>query len=385
MDEFDSVLTTSVYNATVISNGSDPDLSKCGQDILDFEPSCAEFLAALGIAGWILLGLATLAFLVLLILFLDTVTYVLKYTQPRHKSTTAIVISVYPVLGLCSYLGLLFQKANLFLDGCAQLYFAICMWQFLTMTLNYFGGESRFVAKMEGSVLPWKGPPCCCWPCCVCPSSEVNKSQIRFVKILVLQHPWVQFVVSVFQITFWLEGWYTHMKVSATNGYIYIYLIATTSFAFGLWAFIVGFKSSLKHLQEFYYVPKIVAFQLCLVFLRLQTIIVNSILVPAGAIPCLPPISPKVFANTLLNSLLLGQLVILSVLARHYYKRPIPDVVTLDSDAGSTENDDSGELIPFGKNVHYNGTIPITSPQDKDDVAPLLNQVITTSPPPYNG
>ena len=90
---------------------------------------------------------------------------------------------------------------------------------------------------------------------------------------------------------------YIHMSVKPDNAYIYIYIVATLSFSFGLWGFIVGFKASLRQLQEFHYTPKIVTFQLCLVFLRLQSLIVNSILVPTGAIPCLPPLSPRVFAN----------------------------------------------------------------------------------------
>nr|XP_053652875.1 organic solute transporter subunit alpha-like isoform X2 [Cherax quadricarinatus] len=281
-------------------------VSRCPQEVLDFEPSCLQLLDALGAAGWALLGLATVAFLALLLLYFDTASHVLRHCHARHKKTTAIVLTVYPVLGLCSYLGILFQKANIFLDLAAQLWFALCMWQFLDLTLTYFGGESRFVAKMKGAVLPWKGPPCCCWPCCICPKSPVSKQQIRFVKILVIQHPWVQLVISIIQITLWLEGWYTQLDMRPSNAYIYIYIISTLSFAFGLWAFIVGFKASLQQLQEFHYTPKIVTFQLCLVFLRLQAIIVNSILVPSGAIPCLPPISPRVFANTLLNSLLMG-------------------------------------------------------------------------------
>ncbi|XP_045583677.1 organic solute transporter subunit alpha [Procambarus clarkii] len=348
-------------------------VTRCTQEVLDFEPSCLQFLEALGVSGWVLLALATVALLTLLLLYADTATYVLRYCPTRHKETTAIVLTVYPVLGLCSYLGLLFQKANLFLDLAAQLWFALCMWQFLDLTLSYFGGESRFVAKMKGAVLPWKGPPCCCWPCCICPKSTVSKRQIRFVKVLVIQHPWVQLVLSIFQITLWLEGWYTHMDMRPSSASLYIYLVSTISFFFGLWAFIVGFKASRVQLQEFHYTPKIVAFQLCLVFLRLQAIIVNSILVPSGAIPCLPPISPRVFANTLLNSLLLGQLVVLSVLARHFYKMPIPEVVTL------THTDElKDELLHkavngIGPKTGDDGTLPMKNgliqspPSDKED------------------
>ncbi|XP_037785110.1 uncharacterized protein LOC119580938 [Penaeus monodon] len=136
----------------------------CTREVLDFEPSATEFLEALGIAGWVLLGMATIAFVTLVGLLVDTLRHVVSHCHPRHKATTCVVLSVYPVIGLCSYLGLLFQKANMFLDATAQLWFALCMWQFLQLTLSYFGGESRFVRKMEGTMLPWKGPPCCCWP-----------------------------------------------------------------------------------------------------------------------------------------------------------------------------------------------------------------------------
>ncbi|KAK3863923.1 hypothetical protein Pcinc_030339 [Petrolisthes cinctipes] len=290
-----------------------------------------------------MLGLATVALILLVLLFTDTVIHVIRQRRIVFKETTAIVLTVYPVLGLCSYLGLLFQKANIFLDAAAQLYFALCMYQFLTLTLKYFGGESRFVTKMSGAVLPWKSPPCCCWPCCVCPKATVNKQQIRLIRILVMQHPWVQLVLSIIMVTLWLEGWYSHMDMTPYNAYLYVNVVSVISFFFGLWGFIVGFKASLQQLQEFFYTPKILSFQLCLVFLRLQALIVNAILVPTGAIPCLPPISPRVFANMILNALLLGQLVVLMVVARYYYKLPTPEMVSLthhDNTYGGGDEDE---------------------------------------------
>ncbi|CAL4082181.1 unnamed protein product, partial [Meganyctiphanes norvegica] len=310
----------------------------CTQAVLDFEPSVFEFFRALGLAGWLLLGVATVAFLAILIMFFELLAHVLKHTHKRHRSATVCVITVYPVLGLCAYLGLLFQKANTFLDAAAQLWFALCMWQFLVLTLSYFGGEKRFEAAAEAKDLRmgWEvyvPPFTCCVPCCkkCCPTHAATRKQLRLVKTMVVQHPWLQAILSIIMLTLWIEGWYTHMSLSPYNGYLYIYLISNFSFGSALWAFIVAFRTSLSQLQDFYFTPKIITFQLCLVFLRLQALIVNSILVPAGAIPCLPPISPKVFANTLLNSLLLGQLVILIVVARVYYKLPTPEILTFDT------------------------------------------------------
>jgi len=81
------------------------------------------------------------------------------------------------------------------------------------------------------------------------------------------------------------------------NSFIYIFAITTLSFLFALWAFIVGFKASIPELTQFHYKMKAITFQLSLVFLRFQSLVFNFILLPTGAIPCLPPISPAVFAN----------------------------------------------------------------------------------------
>ena len=99
-------------------------------------------------------------------------------------------------------------------------------------------------------------------------------------------------------MTFLYHFRYQTMNLKPTNSYVYLYLISTTSFCFGLWAFIVGFKASLPNLKDFHYTPKIISFQLSLVFLKLQGLIFNMILLPSGAFPCLPPISPTVYANS---------------------------------------------------------------------------------------
>lgn len=59
-------------------------------------------------------------------------------------------------------------------------------------------------------------------------------------------------------------------KFSLTNAYVYILLLTTVSFLFALWAFIVMFKASIPELGLYHYGKKVIAFQLCLIFLRFQ-------------------------------------------------------------------------------------------------------------------
>uniref|UniRef100_A0A6A7G946 Organic solute transporter subunit alpha-like n=3 Tax=Hirondellea gigas TaxID=1518452 RepID=A0A6A7G946_9CRUS len=296
----------------------------CTDAVREFQPTNDQFMEILGPAGYVMVAGATLAMFLLLVLFLETVIRVHKILIPEHKFPVSIILSVYPVLGLCSFLGILFPKANALMDAASQLWFALCMLQFFKLTILYYGGETAFVESLHGKVLPWRGPPCCCWPCCwpLCPKTPVSKGQIKLIRILVLQHPFVQSIMTIIGISLWVEGYYKVGDFSLTKGYVYIFAITTVSFMFGLWAFIVGFKASIPQLRKYHYGKKILTFQLCLIFLRFQSLIFGLILLPSGAIPCVPPISPSVYANTILCCLLIGQLVILSVLARHFYTLP---------------------------------------------------------------
>ncbi|RXG62362.1 hypothetical protein Avbf_07756 [Armadillidium vulgare] len=68
-------------------------------------------------------------------------------------------------LGLSMYMEILFPRSNFVLDTAAHLWFVFCMYHFFHLTLSYFGGESEYVASLNGIVLPWRGIPCCFWPC----------------------------------------------------------------------------------------------------------------------------------------------------------------------------------------------------------------------------
>ncbi|XP_018024103.1 organic solute transporter subunit alpha [Hyalella azteca] len=326
--------TELMINATHVVRAAvlDPMMAReCTKEVRNFQPSNAQFIEILGPAGYVMMAMAGIGLLILIAVFIDTVLRMQKVVRREHKSCVTFVLSVYPVLGLCTFLGILFPKADSVMDVSSQLWFALCMLQFFKLTLVYFGGETKFVQSLEGKVLPWRGPPCCCWPCCwpFCPKRPVNKRQIRFIKLLLYQHPIVQSMMTIIGISLWKEGLYSFGDFSPYKGHVYVFTITTTSFLLALWAFIVMFKASIPELRRYHYGRKILVFQLCLVFLRFQALIFGVILLPAGAIPCVPPISPKVYANTILCCLLMGQLVILSVLARFIYLQPMPDI---DSD-----------------------------------------------------
>ena len=61
-----------------------------------------------------------------------------------------------------------------------------------------------------------------------------------------MQHLWVQLAMSVIAMTLWIEGWYSHGALRPQDAYVWVSVITVTSFGFGLWAFIIGFKASMQ-------------------------------------------------------------------------------------------------------------------------------------------
>jgi len=297
---------------------------ECTPAVLRFVPTHAQLMQVMGRYYPFLLGLSSAILLLLILLYAETAYRVHRTLPSANKFTTTVVLSVYPVLGLCNYFSLIFPRSNVFMDAASQLWFSLCMMSFYKLTISYFGGESSMVESLGGQRLRWNGPPCCCWPCCwpLCPRAPINKRQVRNLRILVFQLVFVQAIAILLGLIMWLEGLYTVGDFSANNAYVYIFAFTTVSFLVGLWAFIVIFKSSVPQLGNFHYGKKIVAFQLTILFSRMQNMIFGTLLVPLGAIPCSPPISPGVYANIIQSALLLGQMLLLSVLARHFYLLP---------------------------------------------------------------
>ena len=66
------------------------------------------------------------------------------------------------------------------------------------------------------------------------------------------------------------HGRYTVGNYSVTDAFPYLTAGTSLSFLLALWAFIVSFKGMRPHLQGMDYGKKVIVFQLCLIFSRMQ-------------------------------------------------------------------------------------------------------------------
>ncbi|KAJ8950662.1 hypothetical protein NQ314_007792 [Rhamnusium bicolor] len=163
-------------------------------------------VSATNVYGITLVTIGTMAMILVLALFIDTLRYIMKNSSPRVKAHSAFVIGVYPVTSLATYFAILVPRAHLLAEAITQGMFMAGMYQLFCLFVAYCGGEAELVKKVKPTPLSLKVGPCCCWPCCfILPTFVVSKKTVRTLRILVLQLPVVQGLVYLILLVMWAE------------------------------------------------------------------------------------------------------------------------------------------------------------------------------------
>ncbi|KAG5899977.1 hypothetical protein JTB14_034546 [Gonioctena quinquepunctata] len=285
-------------------------------------PTIQQYLSATNIYGITLVTAGTIAVLLVLAMFLDTLRYILKNASPRVKAHSAFVIGVYPVVSLVTYLAILVPRAHLLAEAITQGMFMSGMYQLFCLFVAYCGGEAQLVDKVKPANLILRVGPCCCWPfCSILPEYDVTKSTVTSLRLLVLQLPVVQGLAYLILLVMWAE----RESLYQVN-YMYLQPVIIVSILFGVWS--MGMLMNLLKgilSQQYLLVGKFFVLQMVLVLAKMQGL-ASRAMVWFQILPCKPPITPQVYANLLHNTLMLVEMILLGAIARKLYKSPLPEI-----------------------------------------------------------
>lgn len=302
-----------LFNASLTNNTS-------GVCRVDYVPSLEEYFRAFNIWGVALFSLGGLAVLIILLSYVDTLRHIMRNAPPLVKTHSAFVLSVYPVTALATYCATIVPRAQLLAEAVTQGMFMACMYQLFCLLVAYCGGEAELIRRVKPQSLNPRVGPCCCWPCCCClPQLQINKNRVRCLRVLVLQLPVVQGLVYMVLLVMWAE----EQSLYQVN-YMYLQPLVMMSILCGIWGMIMTMKMLSEVLKEHYMQGKFIVLQLVLIFAKLQGLI-TRVIVWVDWLPCKPPITPTVYANLMYNSLIIWEMVLLSILAQILYKRTTPD------------------------------------------------------------
>ncbi|KAJ8909853.1 hypothetical protein NQ315_013339 [Exocentrus adspersus] len=288
-------------------------------------------ISATNVYGITLVTVGTTSLVVVLALFIDTLRYIMKNSSPRVKAHSAFVIGVYPVTSLATYFAILIPRAHLLAEAITQGMFMAGMYQLFCLFVAYCGGEAELV----------------------------KKKTVRTLRLLVLQLPLVQGLVYLILLVMWAEreanGITNYEKLMNCSlyqiNYMYIQPVVITSILFGVWSMAMTINLLKTSCEKYFLIGKFFVLQMVLILAKLQGLATRA-LVWFQVLPCRPPITPQVYANLLHNSLMLLEMILLSVLARYLYRRSIPDIVT-----DRTRISTIGSIMATSETFNNNNTI----------------------------
>ncbi|XP_077299958.1 organic solute transporter alpha-like protein [Arctopsyche grandis] len=303
---------------TTYGNGTRiPDQDLCSNDVF---PDMHSYFSAINLYGVILFACGGIAVVIMLLLYLDTLRYVVKNASSGVKAHTAFVVSVYPVVGIATYCAVVVPRAQLLAEAVAQGMFMFAMYQLFCLMVAYCGGEAELIRHVKPNSLNPRVAPCCCWPCCcILPLLAVNKRNVLLLRMLVLQLPVVQGLVYMILLVMWAE----EESLYQVN-YMYAQPFVVVSIILGVWGMAMSIKMLREVLGSHSLQSKFLTLQLVLLFSKLQGLAAR-ISVWAGALPCNPPITPSVYGNIIYNIAMLIEMILLGCWARYLYKQPLPE------------------------------------------------------------
>ncbi|XP_049944031.1 organic solute transporter alpha-like protein [Schistocerca serialis cubense] len=285
-------------------------------------PSLRQYYTAMNVVGMSLFSAGAMAVAATLLLYVDTLRHVIGRAPSAVKTHTALVLSIYPVVASVTYCAVVVPRAQLLSEAVTQGSFMVCLYQLFCLLVAYCGGEAELIRRAKPSSLDPAVGPCCCWPCCrLClKPAAVNKCNVRKLRLLVLQLPMVQGLIYMVLLVMWAE----EESLYQVN-YMYLQPVVVLSILCAIWGISMTLRLLAELLSGHRAQAKFLALQFVLLLAKLQGLSARAA-VWTGLLPCRPPITPAVYSNLVYNSLMLGEMVILSIWARSLYKKPLPDM-----------------------------------------------------------
>lgn len=110
------------------------------------------------------IGIASILFLIILIIFLIQIPAKIK--QKQFTTRTLILLCYYPIVAAAALISISLPKSIILCDTICHFAFTICAYQFFCLCIEYANGEKNFI-KLAGDqrVFRLRVPPCCCMVC----------------------------------------------------------------------------------------------------------------------------------------------------------------------------------------------------------------------------
>jgi len=252
-------------------------------------PTTHQFVEALGGWSYVLYTVGVLNTGILALLLGILVKQLVETIPAQRVVSTVWVTSIYLVISSFNLIGLFLPRSADFLWLVYKMFVGISMGHFVDLTLGWYGGETAMLQNVgEETPLSFRKAPCCC--CLFLPKSAfLTKNKIRLMRGSVYQIPYTESLCLILLLSLQISGLESEGGFSLAAPSMYITILLSLSFFFGIWGLFMffGITQKLNLLGNFNFKKKSNLMRITIVIINFQSMLID-VSNRLGWIACIP-------------------------------------------------------------------------------------------------
>ncbi|XP_061703155.1 transmembrane protein 184A [Syngnathoides biaculeatus] len=210
-------------------------------------------------------------------------THLRSYTVPNEQRYIIRILLIVPIYAFDSWLSLLFITNNqyyVYFDSVRDCYEAFVIYNFLSLSFEYLGGESAIMSEIRGKPIQSS----CLYGTCCLSGMSYSIGFLRFCKQATLQFCIVKPIMAAITIILQAYGKYHDGDFNVNGGYLYITIVYNFSVSLSLYALFLFFFATSDLLRPYEPVLKFLTIK-SVIFLSFWQGMVLAILERCAVIP----------------------------------------------------------------------------------------------------
>ncbi|KAH8244090.1 hypothetical protein KR038_006324 [Drosophila bunnanda] len=279
-------------------------------------PTVAEYYENMTAFLSLAIFVASMLTILNIAIFSTTVSRLRRHLSKPLLGPSIIMVSLYPIISVAALVTVLVPYSWFICHTVMHVMFMVGGPVFRTLLFRYVISEQNYVKETSMEAVQLNTPPCCC--CCVClPMVIPTKAKLCISRYMVWQMPfWQGSIMLVMNILY-----YRDIQLYRQVMYFFIPFIVC-SIVLGAWSLQITVRMITKLRGDYQLRKKMFCLQLVVMLCKLQYLVLYDQLdgIKMGGEY---PINHTVYKQTIINILILVEMVLVSMMVQSAYRTPI--------------------------------------------------------------
>eukprot|EP00099_Drosophila_melanogaster_P021781 NP_649079.2 uncharacterized protein Dmel_CG6836 [Drosophila melanogaster] len=249
-------------------------------------------------------------------IFATTVSRLRRHLDKPLLGPSIMMVGLYPIISVAALVTILVPYSWFICHTVMHVMFMVGGPVFRTLLFRYVGSEQNYVKETAGEAVQLNTPPCCC--CCLClPMVIPTKAKLCISRYMVWQMPfWQGSIMLVMNILY-----YRDIQLYRQVMFFFIPFIVC-SIVLGAWSLQITVRMITKVRGDYQLRKKMFCLQLVVMLCKLQYLVLYDQLdgIKMGGEY---PINHTVYKQTIINILILVEMVLVSMMVQSAYRTPV--------------------------------------------------------------